>query len=180
MEIENGIMDDRVAQQCVEIAAILGLAEPVREEVLLAAVADSTYAHNLLVCRGNQEFMDHLLANPPFVDATRGGEAIGTAALVRRAAESLVRWGKTGFSTVSAERYRERLAACNACQHLQAPPTPRAALYALAGAAANERTVCGKCGCVVTVKARRTSESCPDAHPNHAGLNRWGDPFPPP
>lgn len=172
-------MTDSVARQCIDMAAILGVAEPVREEVLRAAVADSTYAHNLLVCRGDQEYLQHLLAHPPHADAAQGAELIGAGTLARRAAESLVRWGKTGFSTVSEERYRKRLEACTECPHLQSPPTTRVALYALAGAAANDRTVCGKCGCVVTVKARRTSETCPDAHPDHADLNRWGDPLVP-
>jgi hypothetical protein len=169
-------MTNNMEQQLIEMAAILGLDEPVSEEVLLAAVADSTYAHNLLVCRGEPEFLGYLLANPPRMDASNDTETFSTADLLGRAADSLVRWAKTGFSTVTEEIYRKRLMACNACPNLKIPPENQQSLYAIAGAGTNERTVCGKCGCVVTVKARRTSDTCPDYHPNRHDLNRWDEP----
>lgn len=162
-------------QQQAELAAILGLDEPVSEEVLHAAVADSTYVHNLLVCRREPEFLAHLLANPPKVEASGGAEDFSTATLLVKAGESLARWAKTGFSTVSDEVYRSRLQRCSECPNLQAPPKNQQSLYALAGATANDRSVCGKCGCVVTVKARRTSDTCPDPHPGRAGMNRWNE-----
>lgn len=164
-------------KQLEEMAAILGLDRPVNERVLKAAVADSTYAHNLLVCRGEPAFMEHLLANPPSVDQDSDAGEIGTGTLVRRAADSLVRWAKTGFSTVTDDIYRKRLAACSACPNLKAPPGNQKVLYAVAGADADQRNVCGKCGCVVTVKARRGSDTCPDAHPEVSGLNRWDEPL---
>lgn len=170
-------MADNMQQQRVEMAAILGLDEPVSAEVLHAAVADSTYAHHLLVCRQEPEFMAHLLANPPGIDASNEAENFSTADLLARAAESLARWAKTGFSTVSDETYRNRLQLCAACPNLKVPPKDQQSLYAMAGAAANERSVCGKCGCVVTVKARRTSDTCPDPHPDRNGFNRWNEPL---
>lgn len=170
-------MTNDMKQQLIEMAAILGLDDAVSEEVLLAAVADSTYAHNLLVCRGEPEFMEHLLANPPQMDTSSDTETFSTADLLGRAAESLAHWAKTGFSTVSEEIYRKRLMACNACPNLRVPPENQRSLYAIAGADANKRTVCGKCGCVVTVKARRTSDTCPDPHPNRPGFNCWGEPL---
>jgi hypothetical protein len=176
--MEDTTLTKSLAQQCAEMAAILGMDEPVREEVLRAAVADSTYAHNLLVCRGHREYLEHLLSNPPQVAPRQEEAALGTATLARNAAESLVRWARTGFSTVEEAIYRQRLEACAQCPNLQAPPEKRSTLYRLAGASANERAVCRKCGCVVTVKARRSSDTCPDPHPEHEGFNRWGDPLP--
>lgn len=171
-------MTNNMEQQLIEMAAILGLDEPVSEEVLLAAVADSTYAHHLLVCRGEPEFMAHLLANPPRIDASKDTEAFSTAALLGKAADSLLRWAKTGFSTVTEAIYQKRLMACNACPNLKTPPKNQQSLYAMAGADANEQTVCGQCGCVVTIKARRVSDTCPDSHPNRHGFNRWDEPIP--
>lgn len=165
-------------QQLIEMAAILGLDRPVSEEVLLAAVADATYAHRLLVCRGEPEFMEYLLANPPKMDLNSDTESFSTAALIGKAADSLMRWAKTGFSTVSEETYRKRLMACNACQNLKTPPENQQPLYAIAGASANKRSVCGKCGCVVAVKARRTTDTCPDPHPERQGFNRWDESIP--
>jgi len=165
-------------RQCEEMAAILGVGGPVREEVLRAALADPTYAQHLLVCRGDDEFLGQLMANPPRAQEPADAGAIGTGALLRRAAESLARWAATGFSGVPQERYQARLESCAACPHLQAPPGRRAALYALAGAHAHDRSVCGRCGCGVAAKARRASDTCPEPHPERPGLNRWGDPIP--
>lgn len=170
---------ETIEQQRIEMAAILGLDEPVREEVLRAAVADSTYAHNLLVCRGNEEYLTHLLANPPRLAARDDAAEISAASLVSNAAESLMQWARTGFSTVTDSVYRQRLDVCEQCPHLQVPPAKRRALYRIAGVSANERAVCGKCGCAVTVKARRTSDTCPDAHPTRQGFNRWDEALPP-
>ena len=168
---------DTMTQQRAEMAAILGLDQPVSEQVLKAAVNDEMYAHNLLVCRGEPGFMQHLLENPPVPAADSAAPAIGTTTLLRRAAESLTRWAKTGFSTVSEDIYQKRLAACDGCPHLTAPPAGyQQTLYALAGAP-QTRSVCGQCGCIVAVKARRSSDTCPDAHPIAAGLNRWDEPF---
>lgn len=168
---------DDVPAQCAEMAAILGIDRPVPEAVLRAAIADETYAHNLLVSRGHPDFLEHLLANPPPVASIeQGAAAIATVQLVRSAAESLARWARTGFSTVDSSTYQQRLAGCADCPHLQVPPETRSILYRLAGTAAQERAVCGKCGCVVTVKARRVSDTCPVAHPSREGLNRWLEP----
>ncbi len=168
---------DSIEQQLVEMAAILGLDKPVSKEVLQAAVDDSTYAHNLLVCRGQPEFMEHLIANPPRMDESADLGTFSTVTLLGRAAGSLARWAKTGFSTVSEETYHKRLMACNVCPNLKIPPKNQQSLYARAGADIKERTVCSMCGCVVKVKALRTSDTCSAPHPNRAGFNRWDAPL---
>jgi hypothetical protein len=96
-----------------ELGEILGLAEPVPEEVLSAAVEDGTYARNLLLCRRDPELLGHLLANPP-----RRRADFGRVELAGRAAKALARWAKTGFTFVDEETRRRRLAACESCPEL--------------------------------------------------------------
>lgn len=163
-------------EQCTEMAAILGLEEPVSEQVLLSALANPVYAHNLLVCRNAPEFMQQLLKNPPAIKETEG-ERPNTASLLSGAAKSFARWAATGFSTVSNETYERRLSACDTCPDLGVPPSKQGALYKIMGAKVDERKVCRKCGCVVAVKARRNTDTCPEPHPEHPGLNRWQEPM---
>ncbi len=166
------VMINSKEQQLIEMAAILGLDEPVSDTVLQAAVADSTYAHHLLVCRDQPEFLNQLLSNPPTIPQAA---TLSSSDLITKAAGSLVRWAKTGFTTVDDDIYQKRLTACQSCPNLRTPPLNQSTLYAMAGANSNERTICGLCGCVATVKARRTSESCPASHPAQPGFTRWNE-----
>ncbi len=169
------IASNSIEQQRAEMGATLGLSEPVSEAVLKAALADATYAKNLLVCRGAPQFLQHLLANPPAIVEKQN---LSTASLLLNAGESLARWAKTGFSTVSEETYNHRMQQCSGCPNLSLPPEHQQTLYAIAGAAADQRSVCSKCGCVASVKARRPSDTCPDPHPDRPGFNRWNEPIP--
>ncbi|HTD21424.1 MAG TPA: hypothetical protein VK738_02150 [Terriglobales bacterium] len=180
MKKEITLLNDKVeaelpslSQQCEELGRILGLDGPVRKEVLKAAIEDSAYANNLLVCRGNQEFLKVLLSKP---QARQPSENSGME-LIRKGAEALLRWGCTGFSVVSDEIFRERLSACVECPHLSSPREGNRLLYMIAGAASKDRAVCSRCGCVVARKARLTSESCPEPHPSVPGLSRWNEPM---
>jgi hypothetical protein len=164
-----------IEEQCRKLGDILGLPGPVSPKVLRAAVHDTTYAQNLLVSRGEKRFIDGLIANPPAV--TEQDDDPGLVRLAKNAAISVGRWARTGFSTVGDDRYAARLAACNACPHLRRPPEQRRLLYAVAGAKLDQRSMCGKCGCVVAAKARRPHDTCPDPHPETPGVNRWGDPL---
>jgi hypothetical protein len=164
-------------QQCIEMGSLLGLNQPVSPAVLKAALVDPTYAHHLLVSRGAPHFMEHLLNNPPTPVPDNEDEGFSMPTLLFKAGASLSRWGMTGFSTVSDDTYHDRLQICGSCPHLKAPPDRQQTIYAIAGAATTEKSVCGKCGCVVATKARRASETCPDAHPDQLGVNRWNDPM---
>lgn len=175
LDVKEQLIDVKtVEEQCAILGKILGLEEPVATQVLRAAVADPTYAHNLLISRGNDKYLNRLLARPPAVDSELDFSSVE---LVRRAGASLFRWARTGFSQVSEERYQKRLRACGNCPSLKYPPKNKAALYRLGGADGEKKSVCGKCGCVVEEKARRTSDTCPDGHPEVAGLNRWEEPL---
>ena len=170
-------MTNTIEQQCREMGALLGLKGSVSEQVLQAAVMDSAYAHNLLVCRNEPEYLAYLLQHPPIQNTVSDVAPVSTTGLLSRAADSLVRWAKTGFSRVSDEAYKQRLAACNACPHFIVPPKKNRMLYKVAGADENERSVCGQCGCIVKDKAFRISDTCPDEDPLKPGYNRWNEPL---
>ena len=175
----QGIEEQTIEAQTIEeqraiLGRILGLQEAVSEDVLTAAVADSTYAHNLLVARGRSKYLDYLLSHPPKMDSS---DDFSSGELMRRAGASLFRWARTGFSKVAEDRYRKRLEACHVCPNLRKPSENKKELYRLTGADVEKALVCGKCGCVVEEKARRVSDTCPDAHPQIKGLNRWEEPL---
>jgi hypothetical protein len=164
-------LDASMEERCRRLGEILGLAQPVSEAVLLAALEHETYARNLLTCRRAPGLLNHLLEHPPA--APRPSAMV----LAQRAAGALVRWAATGFSTVDDETYARRMAACTACPNLALPPEQ--ALYKLVGPKERVR-ICTKCGCVVAHKARLTSEACPDPHPDRPELTRWSESREPP
>ena len=165
--------DDSIERQCARLGEILGLAEPVEERVLAAAVANPSYATNLLVCRGSPVFLRQLLDNPP----ARPAPEVPLSTLLQRGAQALLRWGKAGFTTVADDVLRRRLEACDACPNLSSPPEHRKLLYRLAGTPAGAKSICRLCGCPVTRKAAMSFENCPDADADHPGVSRWGEPL---
>ena len=171
---EQSLQVRTIEEQCAVLGKILGLQQAVSADVLSAAIADPTYAHNLLVARGRTTYLDHLLSHPPSLSSAPD---FSRAELMRRAGVSLFRWARTGFTKVTEERYHKRLAACQACPFRKRPSESRKAFYRLAGVDVDKISICGKCGCVVEEKARRTSDTCPDAHPQINGLNRWEEPM---
>lgn len=165
-------------KQCEELSAILGLDYPVSENVLLKALEDSTYAHNLLVCRDNPEYLEMIFKNTPQLkDGSKEDHHSGIS-LVKRAAKSLIEWSKTGFSTVSSDIYQKRIDACNSCTSLIDIPKSKKYLYGLTGVDSDKEKICRLCGCVVSIKARRLTDTCPEADPKADGLNKWGEPIP--
>lgn len=160
-----------LAAQRSQFAALLGIEKPVDEKVFSAALQDQSYATNLLLTKDTPVFRDQLLANPPALVAA----PIGSGELLKRGAEALWRWSRTGFSHVADDVLRSRLDACQACPNLSAPPQDQTLLYRLAGTAAGSKSVCRLCGCPVARKAAMTFEQCPDAHPEIEGLSRWGE-----
>ncbi|WP_139487951.1 hypothetical protein [Brevibacillus dissolubilis] len=171
-------MEGTVAEKCMELAEILELTEPVSEEVLYAAIYDSNYARNLLNCRKQPVFLQHLLANPPAVPAEKKVEKLDASsqvALVQKMGEALWNWGKVGFTRVDDETNQKRLAACMSCPNLSDPP--EALIYKMAAVAASNKQICTECGCLISRKTRLPSESCPSPHPTEPDVTRWGDPI---
>lgn len=73
-------------------------------------------------------------------------------------ARAVGRFVADGCTTVTAEQYHERLAICQLC--------PRRNVL-----------LCGKCRCVIIVKAGMRSEVCPDKPPRWPSLDvATGDP----
>ncbi|NIK68670.1 hypothetical protein [Paenibacillus sp. BK720] len=184
---EMGAFTGTIEEQCRQFGSILGLDGPVSEEVLFAAVHDPSYAHNLLSARRSEMFLNYLLSNPPKVDSASEAETEATSAegnpsnmeLAKKVGHALWKWAKAGFATVEDEIYRKRMDACTVCPHSQSKPDKL--LYnALSKSAASDGTaekICGKCGCVLSKKTKLPTESCPDNHPELAGMTRWEEPI---
>jgi hypothetical protein len=168
-----------IEEGCAELGEFLGLSGPVSSDVFYSAMQDATYARNLIISRSAPAFIKVLLDNPPlrFIEPSRSAADRPAVELLAQAAKSLWAWSRSGLQKVSDETYRDRLAACGACPHHQAPPDR--ALYAIAAKVAgngDDRGICGLCGCLTANKARMASEACPDADPARAGFTRWGEP----
>lgn len=171
-------MDGTIAEKCDELGELLGLAHPVSEEVLYSALYDESYAHNLLICRKHPAMLEHLLAAPPMVPEEKKIDKLDQHSqleLVHKLGESLVKWGKTGFSRVDDEIFEKRMHACLHCPNLQDPPEN--VVYRLAALTASNKKICSLCGCLISRKTRLPSESCPSPDPLQPTVTRWGDPI---
>lgn len=165
-----------VADKCREMGELLGLSEPVSEQVLQAALHDSSYAHNLLATRRNAAFLQYLLANPPAVPKQQEVEAKTSLQLVKKASEAMWKWAKTGFSTVDEAVLQKRYNTCMQCPNLQ-DQTEQIVYKVFSGSKQAEEKICSLCGCVVANKVRLPTEACPDRHPHLPGVNRWEEPI---
>ena len=178
---------DSIPEMCDRFGSWLGVEKPVPEPVLLRALDDSAFAGDLIACRDAPAFLEALFTDPrnqryaPPPAAAAAGPA-GNVALVGRAAQAFLRWGKAGFTTVDAATLERRENACLGCPHLSAPQT---LVQKLAGGEEGEalgkrtgKRVCVLCGCNVGKKIRLSSESCPDRHPVLHGLTRWAEAIP--
>ena len=154
---------------------LFGLDGPMETELLQRAVSDEGLAQKLLVVRRDPAFRDFVLQQ--FAGSGNyNSELLNGTELAASAARAFARWAQVGFTTVEDDVLAERLAACSGCPHLAAPPDDRRRLlYRLLGS--DLRAVCGKCGCPVVSKARRTSESCPDPDPLEPSRTRWKQPI---
>jgi hypothetical protein len=175
----DGDIDIDIGEQCLEFGKILGLIKPVSREVLFAALDNGNYAHNLLTCRRNPDFMDYLLNNPPESTIVKGQK---DSKLISRTEKALLKWSKTGFSIVDDETLKRREEACLSCSNLVSPVNLAEDVILLENPEARigERTgkkICKICGCNASGKMYRSSASCPDKHPTVAGLTRWSEPF---
>ena len=70
--------------------------------------------------------------------------------LVKQFTKEIAAYAQSGFSNVSAEDYQQRLEACNSCPNLKE------------GGIAD---TCKLCGCVVKMKAKLATSTCPDDPP---------------
>ena len=173
-------------EKCKEFGEVLGLSYPVSEQVLIAALNNETYSHNLLMSRTSQGMLEYLVKNPPKVQNVVKKTWHETTTkktnseLLLKATNSLLKWGKTGFSTVSKEVVKIREDACLACPNLSGA---NSSLQKLLPGQKNDEIIgkraankfCGLCGCNVGKKIKLTSESCPGKHPEKEGYTRWNE-----
>ncbi|MFC8447778.1 hypothetical protein [Kitasatospora sp. NPDC057223] len=140
-----------------EIARKLGIpAQLLTSSVLTQIVDDPLYLHHLELCRNDPAMLGLLLG--PEAGRTAPPE-IRTTELLSRAGVAIGRWAASGFGRVPEDAYRARMTACQGCEHLAVPPKSR--LYRLTGSA-QQKSVCGLCGCDVRRKAWLPTEHCPD------------------
>lgn len=169
-------------EKCEELGKILQLEQPVEEQVLLAALENEVYASNLLISKGNLDFLNLLLAKPPAPKkkASNKATAHSQVDLIKKAGKSLYNWAQTGFQKVPWEILEKREAACLGCPNLIEPKHRLQKMTASADVRdeTGKRTgnkVCQVCGCVVKNKMKVATDTCPQEDPNRSGYNRWGD-----
>lgn len=184
MKIEEEINGSAtLADKCVELGILLGLNNPVSEDVLLASLDDPTYAQNLLISRGSESFMRHLLNNPPKkIVAELQSQQYSNAELISRAGKSLLKWGLSGFTMVPFEQLHKREDACLKCSNLLEPQKMLQKITASSVPTdeIGHRTgnkICLACGCVIKNKIRLATDTCPVEAAGTPGINRWGEAF---
>lgn len=173
---------ETIQDRCLALGDLLGLDGPVSEAVLLAALDNKTYAQRLLDNRFNAGPLYDLLNNPPISLYSASSAAQTNAQLVAKAGKALLRWGFSGFATVSAEVMKTREDACLACPKLTVPARTLQKITASAavGQKPGQRTgnkICSMCGCVIRNKIRLSTETCPQENPETPGMNLWGEPL---
>ena len=156
-----------------EVAAELGLSEPLSSEVLRGASADPDFARNIAEARNDSAALQQLLRSPP--EAPAATEEITDAELLVHGARSIWEWIRGGLQTVDLQQWQQRVDECRHCPHLRAPPDNW--LYRLTLTAAEDMSICGLCGCVISRKAWLRPSRCPSESPNQPGFDRWGEPF---
>lgn len=161
-----------------KLAGLLGLKDPVNENVFFAAIHNHTYFHNMMVCKDTPDMLNYLLNNPPGIERLVNGiEEAGeksTVQLVSKVAKSMIEWAKIGFSKVDDLTYERRIKACMNCPFLKEMPQNLA--YKIATLTKKERLekkICALCGCVISNKAKLPHEVCPLDHPTLEGKSRW-------
>ncbi|CAN5901550.1 hypothetical protein BH11BAC7_BH11BAC7_31260 [soil metagenome] len=164
------------AEKCRTFGYVLGLENPVPENVLAAAIENPDYAKRLLMQRGSDHLYD-LLNNPPEKRAK-----ISPASLISKAGKAIVLWGLSGFPTVSKQVLEKREDACIACPHLKASTlvlqkiTASSKISNTAGHRTGNKS-CAICGCVIRNKIRLETETCPMEDAANPGMNLWGEAY---
>lgn len=177
------ISGETLQERCLALGDLLGLDGAVPEAVLLAAVDNQTYAKRLLESKDNPSQLFDLINNPPASLYTGVAGTHTNAQLIAKAGKALVRWGFSGFATVTPAQLQTREEACLACPNLTAPvhALQRFTAPAATSTKIGQRTgnkICSQCGCVIRNKIRLATETCPWEDAQHPGQNRWGEQLP--
>jgi hypothetical protein len=154
----------------------LGLEGPAPRAVFRRALVDDHYARYLITSRHRPSLLAVLFKDPRNrqYEEPEAATERSSLELVVKAGGAMVQWSRTGFARVAAETFERRFAACQACEHLVAPPDKL--VYKIRFAKASDPRVCNACGCVASRKAHLPTERCPVASADDPALNRWGEP----
>lgn len=159
------------------LGATLGLDGAAPLAAARHALAEPLYARALLATRKLPALRDRFLASP---GETRISDASPSpAALARKAAGGLLKWGMEGLKPAEPWVIKRRLAACNACE-FQAPAPDTLVYRGAKVAVGKDAKICTLCHCLTNTKAAISTEHCPAQVPGDAGLSRWGEPWLPP
>lgn len=141
------------------------------------ALAEPLYARALLATRKLPALRDRFLASPGETKI-RDAEP-SSAALARKAAGGILKWGMEGLKPAEPWVIERRLAACNACE-FQAPAPDTLVYRGARVAVGKDAKICTLCHCLTNTKAAIPSERCPAPSPDDPGLSRWQEPWVPP
>ncbi|MDN5201286.1 hypothetical protein QQ008_07935 [Fulvivirgaceae bacterium BMA10] len=181
--------NESLEELSTKLGHFLGLKKAVPENALRRAIQDRQYANDLIICKDAPGFLDPLLNDPkneqyaptPIQTETTDVEHTN-GALISKAIEAFVSWGKAGFSVVDEKTLETRENACLGCPHLTAPKStlqklmPSKKKSDKIGSRTGNST-CKLCGCNVSNKMRLPSEVCPDKHPGKERFTRWNEPI---
>ncbi len=158
------------------LGAELGLAGPAPLEAARRALNEPLYARALLALRKMPALRDQFLADP--CEIRLSAAAPSSAAVVKQAAGSLLKWGMEGLKPAEPWVIERRIAACNSCK-FQAP-APNTVIYrGVKVVVGKDAKICVSCNCLTNTKAAISTEHCPEKDPEDPGLSRWGDPWVP-
>lgn len=160
---------------CRHFGELLHLNAPAPLAAVRRAMQDDKYAHYLMSVRESPSMLRILLDDPrnQEYEAPKPAEITQSqGALVAKAAEALVKWGKAGFKRVDDETYQQRWSACQACPNLVDPP--ELPIYKALSFQKSDLRICALCGCTASRKAQVPTERCPDEDPSNPAVNRWG------
>jgi len=167
------------------LAEILSLDEPASVPVTARVLADPKFAHHLVSVRAFPQWRDKLLAddaNALFASVQQGQDDIASskpvavAALAKKAALSLARWGASGFATVEPWLQKFREDACGKCD--QNVPAPPSLAYRVGGMTGGKPApMCNACGCLIARKVPLATETCPLPSPTDPTRTRWDEPI---
>lgn len=175
---------DTFPEMCSRLGNVLGIDEPVPENVLHRALADQDFANNLITCRNSPEFLKLLIndsRNANYMPPETPVQTVNNKELIQNASKALLRWGKAGFSVVDDATLERRENSCLSCPNLSAPEKMLQKLVGQkTGTVIGRRTgkqICRLCGCNASKKIRIPTESCPARHPTKNGFTRWDEPI---
>ncbi|CAI1135421.1 hypothetical protein [Serratia grimesii] len=169
-----------VAEYARQLADELGLANPLPHRAARAALYDPRFRRFLYRAQNAPNLLRDLIEHAPPIDARYGNqpdepEAHSTTQLAQHLTSSILAWSKQGFKTLDETQRLSRLAACQACPHLGAPPDRLD--YRIARIGVEDQSVCTLCGCFVERKTKLPHERCPAQSDTNPALNRWGDAY---